>query len=183
MNEEVTENPFLTVWIELSRHELLSAAVGGCQRRVTSMEVARPQFYGADERNNYWQIDIQGAIAEYAVAKAFDKYWEPATDKSLKSLPGDVGFYQIRSTAHKTGQLIVHKADADDVPFILAIVSEPYVKLAGYLYGGEAKEIGEQRKYGCSWVPQDKLRSVTELIDFPQMDGVLIKKAKHRQAQ
>jgi len=99
-----TENPFLTVWVELNRHEVLAAAVGGCQRRVTSMEVARPQFYGADERNNFWQIDIQGAIAEFAVAKAFDKYWEPATDKSLKSLPGDVGFYQIRSTAHKTGQ-------------------------------------------------------------------------------
>jgi hypothetical protein len=178
-----TENPFLTVWVELNRHEVLAAAVGGCQRRVTSMEVARPQFYGADERNNFWQIDIQGAIAEFAVAKAFDKYWEPATDKSLKSLPGDVGFYQIRSTAHKTGQLIVHERDADDVPFILAIVAEPHVKLAGYLYGGEAKEIGEKRKYGCTWVTQDKLRSVTELINFSDVDGVSIKKSKRIQSQ
>lgn len=174
-------DPFLTVWIELSRHEILAAAIGGCQRRVASMEISRPQFYGAEERNNHWQIDVQGAIAEFAVAKAFDKYWQPATDKSLKSLPGDVGFYQIRSTAHKTGQLIVHEADADDVPFILAIVAEPHVKLAGYLYGAEAKALGEKRKYGDMWVPQNKLRSVTELIEFPPMDGVSIKRPKRDQ--
>lgn len=177
------ENPFLTVWIELNRHEILAAAIGGCQRRVKAMEIDRPQFYGADERSNYWQIDIQGAIAEFAVAKAFDKYWEPATDKPLKSLPGDVGFYQIRSTTHKNGNLIVYEADSDDVPFILAIVAEPYVKLAGYLYGEEAKKIGEKHRYGDSWVSQDKLRSVTELIDFSEVNGVSIKRSKRVQSQ
>jgi hypothetical protein len=172
--------PYKTLWVKLSRHELLSAAVAGCQRRVVSVEVQRPQFYGADERGNYWQIDIQGAIAEFAVAKAFDKYWEPATDKSLKSLPGDVGFYQIRSTMHKTGQLIVHERDADDVPFILAIVSEPYVKLAGFLYGGEAKQIGDKRKYGDYWVSQDKLRSLSELVHINQTDDVSFKVRKNQ---
>ena len=166
------------VWIELSPHEILHAAVGGCQRRVRSMQLDRPQFYGADERLNYWQIDVQGAIAEYALAKALNMSWEPATDQRLKDLPGEVGIYQIRSTAHKTGQLIVHDADKDDAAFVLAIVAEPHVKLAGYLMGSEAKAVGEKRRFGDMWIPQSDLRSVTEILPIIESDAVKVRPKK-----
>lgn len=164
------------VWVELSHHDLLFAAMGGCQRRVKAMQVNRPQYYGADERQNYWQIDIQGAIAEYAVAKAIAAFWEPATDRPLNTLPGDVSIYEVRSTVYKTGSLIVHPADKDDAAYILAIVAEPFVKLAGYLWGRDAKELGEYKKPNDIWVPQKKLQPVTDILNIVENDTVRIKK-------
>jgi len=173
---EMTEH--LNVWVEMSSHELLYAAMAGCQRRVIAMGRNRPQYYGAEERMNYWQIDIQGAISEYALAKSLNMFWEPATNECLKDLPGDVGEYQIRSTSYKTGHLIVHSADNDEAAFIFAIIAEPYVKLAGYLMGHEAKAIGEKHNYDDLWVHQSKLRSVTEILPIVESDKVKIKTKK-----
>lgn len=164
------------VWVELSHHDMLFAAIGGCQRRVKAMQVNRPQLYGADHRQNYWQIDVQGAIAEYAVAKAINMFWEPATDQPLNTLPGDVGVYQVRSTVYKSGSLIVHPADKDDAAFILAIVAEPFVKLAGYLWGKDAKQLGEYKKPKDIWVDQTKLKPVTDILHVVETETVRIKK-------
>lgn len=157
-----------TVTVTLNRHELLAAAMGGCQRRILAVEKNRPNIKRVvDEKLAEWQIDIIGAIGEYAVAKALNMHWEPASDKKLKSLPGDVGRFQVRSTKYSTGKLIVHDGDADDAVFILAIVNEPDVTLMGWMYGDEARAIGtarqnyQQREW---WVPQDRLRPIGELV-------------------
>jgi hypothetical protein len=146
----------MQIVVELDEYELAHAAMAGCQRRIASILKARPQVYGAGERKNYWQIDIIGMIAEYAVAKAFDKHWQPATNQRLSDLPGDVSYYQVRSTEHRDGHLFIHPQDKD-APFILAIVVERHVLLTGWLTRTEGLLVGENRSADTWWVRQDQL--------------------------
>lgn len=142
--------------VELDEYELAHAAMAGCQRRIASIKKARPQVYGAGERKNYWQIDIIGMIAEYAVAKAFDRHWQPATNQRLADLPGDVSYFQVRSTEHRDGHLFLHPGDKD-APYILAIVADRHILLAGWIHLGKGLEVGENRSADTWWVRQDQL--------------------------
>lgn len=166
---------FRNLYVSLNDHELLSAAVAGCQRRVLGIRKNRPQLHGADLRANYWQIDIMGALTEYALAKAVNCHWEPATDSPLSSLPGDVGSLQVRSTCHMSGKLIVHPQDADDAPFVLAVLREPEIKFCGWLYGHEAKLLGERRAGASNtefWVPQSLLHPIEDLLPIVESPSV-----------
>jgi hypothetical protein len=152
------------VTIVLDEYELAHAAMAGCQRRIASIQKQRPQFYGSDERKNFWQIDIIGMIAEYAVAKAFNLHWQPATNQKLSDLEGDVGTYQIRSTEHMTGHLFLHPKDKP-AKYILAIVKENKVLLRGWIDLAAGLEIGEMKSPDTAWVRQDQLNSFGDWDD------------------
>ena len=153
--------------IRLNRHEVRYAAMAGVERRINAIAKQRPAYHGVDGRSNEWQIDIIGCLGELAVSKALNLYWEAVSNEKLDSLPGDVEGYQVRSTRHQTGKLIVYETDKDDAPYILAVVNEPDVFLAGWLYGAEAKLAVEPKRGSTSnefWVPQRMLRPMGELI-------------------
>ncbi len=166
----------MTTWVTLEEHELLYAAMGGCQRRIKAMRKGRQQYHGADDREDrLWQLDVIGALGECGVAKALRLYWTPATDRPLTSLEGDVSHVQVRSTSYKTGHMLVYEYDDDDAPFVFCIVKEPWVKIVGWLYGKEAKQLGEARDSGTSvtyWVKQEMLRPLWELAPIIEGDGV-----------
>lgn len=146
----------MQIVVTLDEYELAHAAMAGCQRRIASIVKQRPQFYDADDRKNFWQIDIVGMIAEYAVAKALDKHWQPATNKRLADLPGDVGPYQVRSTEHRWGHLFLHPNDKP-ADYILAIVKDNRVLLSGWIDLETGSQVGDMRSVDTWWVPQDKL--------------------------
>lgn len=152
--------------VELDEYELFHAAVAGIQRRISSVKKGRPQFYGADERRNFWEIDIIGMMGEYAVAKVMNIHWQPATNKRLSSLPGDVGRYEVRSSTWPNAHLLVREADRDESPYILAIVGEQSVDLRGWMYGGQAKSVGLRKERNTYWVPQDRLAPMESLVDL-----------------
>lgn len=154
----------MQIVVSLDEYELAHAAMAGCQRRIASLKRNRPQAYNADERKNFWQIDIVGMIAEYAVAKAFDKHWQPATNQRLADLPGDVGRYQVRSTEHLGGHLFLHPQDKDAV-YILAIVRDNRVLLAGWIDWMTGCTIGEMKSPDTYWVRQDQLMGFDEWPD------------------
>lgn len=169
---------FRNLYVTLNDHELLSAAIAGCQRRVMGIRKDRPQLHGADLRANFWQIDIMGTLTEYALAKAVNAHWEPATDCPLSSLPGDVGRLQVRSTCYMSGKLIVHPSDPDDAPFVLAVLREPEIKFCGWMRGADAKILGERRD-GVSgpefWVAQSQLRPMEELLEISTSGSVSLR--------
>ena len=150
--------------IKLNRQELRAAAYAGVERRLNGIGKNRPALYGAGDRKNEWQIDVVGAIAEYAVAKYLNVYWEPATNTDcLDELPGDVGTYQVRSTGWPNGCLLMHPRDKNEAPFILAVVNDKTVTLKGWLYGFEGKTMGELKDNNTFWVTQDKLHPMDRL--------------------
>jgi hypothetical protein len=154
----------MKIVVTLDEYELAHAAIAGCQRRISSIFKSRPQFYGSDDRKNFWQIDIIGMIAEYAVAKAFDKHWQPATNKKLSDLIGDVGIYQVRSTEHVDGHLFLHPKDKP-ADYILCIVKQNKVMLAGWISLADGMAVGETRSPDTFWVKQAQLRSFSEWQD------------------
>ena len=154
----------MQIVVTLDEYELAHAAMAGCQRRIASIVKERPQFYGSDERKNYWQIDIIGMIAEYAVAKAFDRHWQPATNKRLADLPGDVANYQIRSTEHRDGHLFLHPKDKP-ADYILCIVKENKVLLVGWIDLTTGMSVGQLRSADTYWVSQQDLNSFADWND------------------
>lgn len=154
----------MQIVVTLDEYELAHAAMAGCQRRIASIKKARPQFYGSGERKNCWQIDIVGMIAEYAVAKAFDRHWQPATNQRLADLPGDVANYQVRSTEHRDGHLFIHPQDKE-APYILAIVDDSKVLLAGWCEKSHGSLLGVMKSPDTWWVPQSALFGFDEWPD------------------
>lgn len=168
----------MQIVVTLNEYEMLQAAVGGCQRRISSMFKGRPQFYGAGERKNYWEIDVMGAIAEYAVAKAFDLWWQPTTNQKLSELRGDVGDWQIRSTSHMDGHLFLHPNDKD-ANFVLAIVKDNKVLLAGWISKQKGIEVSELSRFDTYWVKQDYLWSMADApVQIVWSDDVKPRSAK-----
>lgn len=154
----------MQIVVTLDEYELAHAAMAGCQRRIASIVKERPQFYGSDERKNFWQIDIIGMIAEYAVAKAFDRHWQPATNKRLADLPGDVAHYQIRSTEHRDGHLFLHPKDKP-ADYIFCVVKENKVLLAGWIDLATGMTVGQLRSTDTYWVSQQDLNSFADWND------------------
>lgn len=154
----------MKIVVSLDEYELAHAAIAGCQRRIASLKKNRPQAYQADDRKNFWQIDIIGMIAEYAVAKAFDKHWQPATNKRLADLAGDVGTYQVRSTEHMNGHLFLHPRDKP-ADYILVIVHENRALLTGWIDLSTGCAVGEMKSPDTYWVRQDQLNSFNDWPD------------------
>ncbi|MGA1697544.1 MAG: hypothetical protein ACO4AZ_01555 [Ilumatobacteraceae bacterium] len=164
------------IWVKFTRHELMLAAMAGAQRRIAALEIQRPAKHGADDRaENNWQIDIVGTMGEMAVSKAYQKYWFPAAyDGNLKSLEGDVGQLQVRSTGWLSGHLLLYEYDKPETPYIFTIVREPHVKIVGWTTLEEARRIGDPRPSKtdmCYWVRQDRLRPAETLSEVAEREG------------
>lgn len=124
--------------ITLQRHELFLGAQAGITRRLEAAKHGRGDRYGAPP-SDLWGIDIEACLAELAVAKAYDLYWErlaydPAT------LRGDVATLQVRSTWREDGCLILHEEDRDDATFILVTGCAPTYTVRGWIQGRAGKQ-------------------------------------------
>jgi hypothetical protein len=152
--------------VPLEWREVRLAGLAGVDRRLMNLCHRTADRNGAPSRDHGWDIDIQGAIGEMAVAKHFGFYWFGGWP--LRVGDGDVGRHQVRSTTLEHGGLIVHPDDPDDVPFILVLVGQPHrPRIVGWMSGKEAK----QDRYWRSdvrdptfIVPQSALHPIAEFV-------------------
>ena len=147
--------------VELTAAEQLQGAIVGAMRHIQGAR--RADFYGASQANA-WQIDIEGALGEMAVAKAKGIYW--SGDIGRTDTP-DVGKLQVRTTRRDNGRLILHKRDSDDEIFILATGENGTYNLKGWLLGYVGKRdeywtdpVGGRAAY---FVPQAELNDMKNL--------------------
>lgn len=122
---------------------------------------------------NSLQADIQGALAEQAVAKGFKLPWDGAWDhvrwQNERHAGKDVGEYGVRSTEHGHGHLLLHPRDPDDVKFILVLEHRrPLYIIKGWCYAKEGKKPENWRDVGyerpCFFTPHNVLRPLTDLV-------------------
>jgi hypothetical protein len=111
--------------------------------------------------------EVVGACGEIAVGKYTDKWFVPSVN-TFHRVPDCLNDVEVRATAHfKNGHLIVRDNDAEDRRFVLALVDGQRVRLAGWLYGHEAKRsewVQDPHNQRPSWfVPQSALRGMDEL--------------------
>ncbi len=148
--------------IKLDWFEVFRCGSVGIMRRITALKNDKPTRF--DPRDP-WGVDIEGACAELAVAKMLGRYWH-AIVANPNGLPGDAGEYQVRSTAHTNGQLVVYEHDPDEAMFVLVTGRAPLLTIRGWLRGSLAKREKwwrEQAKVPAYFVPQDELRSMEDL--------------------
>jgi hypothetical protein len=153
------------VEIELTNAELMVASCVGSMRRVRSIGRKNPYTTRSD-----WDMDIDGAAAELAVAKYLNVYWIAGVN-TFKA--PDVAALQVRSTKRSNGRLIVHHNDNPTALFVLVICNFPHYRLVGSILGQAAKVPeffeDESSSGAAAWfVPQDRL------MDLPMPLAVTI---------
>jgi hypothetical protein len=151
------------VIVTLDPAEALMASYVGCRRRVASLARGCQDRHGYDGKNA-WQIDIEGALAELAVAKALDLHWGGTVNAWKRA---DLGRnYQIRTTVYPAGKLIVRALDAIDDVYILVVQINPLTfKVVGQINGLEARQTQwwtrpDPQRPGCWAIPQSALSEV-----------------------
>lgn len=155
--------------IDLTADELLTAHRVALARQEDNVRKHRPAAYGAPDNRGNWdaalELDEQGAQAELAFLKMTGmahSEWQAVVDTiDLRSIPGDVGAIQVRSTKHRSGCLILHPSDPDRACFVLLLNESPTFRFAGWLWGAEGKQSWwwrEDVRHPAYFVPQGRLR-------------------------
>jgi hypothetical protein len=149
--------------VRLSPWELEIAAAAGVRRRVGALSRGLTDRYGAVDGDS-WGQDIEGAAAEMAVAKLLGRYYVPALHVQTDG-EGDVAQYQVRSTSHENGCLLVKTGDADEDVFILVTGRAPTLNVRGWMKAGDGKRAEwwrEVRGRTAFFVPQSALRPLAK---------------------
>ncbi len=118
-------------------------------------------MYG-DPGDDYWEKDINGALAEMVLARWLDRYWEPLMPNGkVDHTNGDVGkVFQARSIDKLSNSLILHDRDDDMAAFYLIHCNAPRFTLLGWILGRDGKrQEWWQTRTGrpCYFVPQSAL--------------------------
>lgn len=148
------------IGILLNKSEMQTAARIGAHRHIEALARGLPDRHGLEGKG--WQVHIEGACGEMAVAKALGRYWDGSIN-TFKS-GGDVGEVQVRTRSKDHYELIVRKDDPDDSYFILVTGTAPAYKVWGYIRASEAKRPEWIKKHGGrppAWfVPQSALTAI-----------------------
>ena len=142
---------------------MLIAAQAGCLRRIAAVKKKRQHNNGAPTID-MWGMDIEGAAAEFVVAKWLGKFWNSVADDPTQ-LEGDAGCYQVRHTRRLDGSLILHDTDKSDAVFVLVVGQYPNYQICGWLEGraGKQQQYWRNCERSAYFVPQDALLDPTEL--------------------
>ena len=142
--------------ITLAYDEVLVGAQIGAMRQVENIKFGQPNKRGYRENNN-WQLHIDGALAEMALAKHLGLYYSKGWIRA-----GDVGEFEVRSSKLSHARLIVHKDDKPDSWYWLLTGTEN----KWTVHGGMLAKDAMQEKYWddptkgrpAYFVPQSDLR-------------------------
>jgi len=150
--------------VKLSLQEVYVGASAGIVRRISG--IAR----GGTETNNCpvdggWQRDIEGALAEMALAKHFGLFWSGIE----KINAGDVGEYEVKHSSHNKARLLVPlNNDRLDNWFWLVTGLHGSYTIHGCMLGRDAMQeryVDEPvPKRPCYCVPQSDLKPTPEVL-------------------
>lgn len=127
-------------------------------RRIISSETKQLKSKSLMGNVRPYDSEYVGAACEIAFAKWTGTY--PGLTVDTFKAP-DVAGMQVRGTRYTTGKLIVRGDDKDSDVFVLVICGEKGFEIKGWVTGGKAKQIGEQKAPNgdalCWMVPANKL--------------------------
>ena len=142
--------------VELTEAEIEFAGRVGVMRQFMAISQKYRPRYGC--RGDPWQIHVDGAEAELAVAKYLGIEWVPSLERQREG-EHDVGELEVRSTRWRNGHLMLHPPDPDDAWFVLVISMPPRFRLAGCIRARDGKrdEWWRATDRAAYWVPQSAL--------------------------
>ncbi len=150
-------------WVQLTPAEIALSATAGVFREC---HVINGNLKDEDlgPSNNCWQRHIDGAMAECALAKHLNFYWQG------KGSPGDEDFaggIEVRSAAEHFKRLILQPKDADGAKFYFLTGQYGLYKIHGWIMGIDGKQPEYWEKPKGAWktayfVPENKLTPMEE---------------------
>lgn len=159
--------------VKLSAPEMALAAQLGCMRTINAITRQSRAAHGLTNQDVSWQLAIEGAMGEWAVAKALGVM--PAMT-TLPTYTGDLAQrLEVRTTPRAQGRLILHASDPSDRPYFLAIGRDGTYTIAGWAWGYEGKRTEYWDDPGTGrpafFVPQHQLHPLADIRRTP--DGTL----------
>jgi len=123
--------------VQLSWSELRYGAQAGVDRHVRALSSVRTETFGAQRDD--WNAHIIGALGELAFAKARGSYWCPDLGRPDRGA-ADVDGFHVRTRAHATDDLALHRSDDDAGVFVLVVLDGlPTFRIVGTCTGAEGK--------------------------------------------
>ena len=111
------------------------AAQVGIQRQIQNLKTGAVPAYGAGSKND-WQLHVEGALGEMALAKCLGVYW----DGKGKMRAPDVGEGDVRTRSNHSYDLIIHDRDDDDRYIYLLTGGNGQYIFHGGIYARDAKQ-------------------------------------------
>lgn len=147
--------------IQLSYPEIMQAATIGVMRRMQRLKSGYALAHGLKPGKD-WQLMIEGALSECALAKFLNVYWVGCGEIN----DVDVGDVDVRSTTYHNGHLIIHKSDDSNRKYYLLTGIDGKYTVRGWIWGHEAKKDefwGELEKGRPAYnIPQSELHTTYE---------------------
>lgn len=129
----------MSVEINLTHAEILSAAICGTMRQVENLKLGRPPAHGADDKHD-WQKHCEGCLGERTLAKYLNLYW---TGKGILR-DHDVGNSHEAKTTWLTHMPLHHDSQDDRRYWFVQGINGRYHVL-GWIWGKD----GKQERYWC----------------------------------
>jgi len=143
--------------IKLTATEISLGAHIGVRRNIESVLSGRGDTVG--NADDTWSSNIDGALAEVAVAKHLNLWLDPNLGKFGDA---DVGEWHIRATKYKKGHLHLKPQDKSG-KYLLVIGTFDTWRIAGWIDAEQARQekyfrvMKKERPTPCYWIPQDDL--------------------------
>ena len=153
--------------VHFTADECVMGATAGIFRQMWALSHGCRDYHGADSRVNGWQVAIEGCLGEHAVAKAAN-IWH--CGRGVFRGP-DVGEdWEVRTSGHRNGRLIIREKDHDEAPYILVIGFCRDYELKGWMLGRDAKKecyltAPDKTRQSCYCVPAADLKPMEELFN------------------
>jgi hypothetical protein len=132
----------------------------------------RNETHGSS-RNGTWERHIEGAMAEYSVAKCLKMFWPGPGKLFAPNIPVTT---EVCHTANSGNKLIVHETSYDECTFWLVTGGKGDYYIEGWLLGRDAKKAefwNDPGSYGrpAYFVPKSYLNTeytleIDKLLDF-----------------
>lgn len=134
MNQRIEQpkHPIIT----LAPSEILMAAQVGLMRQVQNLKRRVKEKYGAHPSQD-WQLNIEGALGEYALAKYLGLHWGGCGDYGS---PDVGGIFDCRTSWRDDAALRLHEKDPDDRAFFLLTGVNGVYTVRGWMYARDGKK-------------------------------------------
>ena len=121
--------------VRLTRGEFFQAAMAGMMRQISAIARGRHDVHGFAGAG--WDLHVEGACGEYAVAKWANLFWNGTVGRIDCN---DVGELEVRTTSHRSKNLILRPKDPDDRVFVSVYGRAPEFELVGWIHAKEGKD-------------------------------------------
>ena len=153
-------------WITLTNRELTMAAECGIMRNIACIIDGRKPAHGFDDEDGSWNVHVEGACGEVAVAKLLGRFWSPTVNTFHAA---DIGLkIQVRTRSRHDYDLLVRSSDEASHAVVCVTGLAPRFAAHGYMIAQDARRDEWVQTHGGrppAWfIPKKHLLDIRDLF-------------------